>query len=144
VNYAERVQTGRHLPRLREYLCESCRIRREVGEPGELSTWPSRLRLSKIDLDLLLVAAREFEDMSEECVTCHHHGHPGVPCPYHSDGECTCTDYQPVSLEARAVDFIDWIVPEVERETVELRKREAVREKNKAQWEARRLAEALT
>jgi hypothetical protein len=95
-----------------------------------------------MDLDLLLVAAREFEDLSEECATCHHRGHPGASCPDRFDGECTCTDYQPVSLEARAVDFIDWIVPEVERETVELRKREAVREKNKAQWEARRLAEA--
>jgi hypothetical protein len=49
--------------------CQSCGIRRTVGEPRTTETWYLRLReitLNPEQTDLLLVAAAEFSELSEE------------------------------------------------------------------------------
>lgn len=76
------VETGRTLPRHRNYFCESCKVRRAIGEPKPMDNWPSRLSLSQYDLDLLLLAAVEYALLSDEA------------------GE-----YQ------SAIEFVDWVTP---------------------------------
>lgn len=78
-----RTETGRIYPRSRTYQCESCKVRNAIGEPRASDTWPARLHLTEVQLDLLLVAAAEFRDLSIEA---------GEP--------------------VNAIAFLDWIRPD--------------------------------
>jgi hypothetical protein len=79
----QRPTTGRRLPKVANYVCDSCEIRKAIGKPRVNDTWAQRLRLSQAQIDELILAAAEYEDL---CVK--------------SD---TITN---------AVDFIDWVSPE--------------------------------
>ncbi len=57
------VYTGR--TDVRRY-CLGCDQRIKVGEPRGTAAWPSRLRLSREQYELLLVAAAEFSDLSQK------------------------------------------------------------------------------
>jgi hypothetical protein len=57
------VKTGRVDSRR---ACLSCQARIRLGEPHPTSNWAERLRLTKEQTDLLLVAAAEFSELSEE------------------------------------------------------------------------------
>ncbi len=78
------ILTGR--TEARRQLCASCRVRIKVGEPRALDSWPTRLNLSQTQVDLLLVAAAEFRDLSDDA------------------GEY-----------ADAVAFVDWMAPDALR-----------------------------
>lgn len=80
----QQLRTGRLKARTRPLYCESCGVRRTIGEPKARDTWTSRLTLTPEEHDWLLVAAAEFEELSE--------------------------DAQTVS---NAVDFVDWIRKDV-------------------------------
>lgn len=57
------VVTGR--TDIRRY-CLGCDQRIKIGEPHGSEQWPTRLRLSREQYDLLLVAAAEFSDLSQK------------------------------------------------------------------------------
>jgi hypothetical protein len=78
-----RVETGRTYPRLRNYECESCHQRNAIGAPRASDTWPASLSINAKQMDLLLIAAAEFRDLSEEAGE-----HPD------------------------AIDFLDWVRPD--------------------------------
>jgi hypothetical protein len=57
------VKTGRIDTRR---YCMGCQARIRLGDPLPTAQWPERLRLTKEQTDLLLVAAAEFSELSEE------------------------------------------------------------------------------
>lgn len=80
-----KVETGRTLQRHTK-LCEGCNARLTIGEPKAQSdsNWWQRLTLTEEQRDLLLVAAAEYEELSEEAGTI-----------------------------SNAVEYVDWISPSV-------------------------------
>lgn len=77
--------TGRtNGPAHRDSLCHSCEARVKIGEPRARPLWAQRLRLTAEQHDLLLVAAAEYAELSDEA------------------GEYEL-----------AVEFVDWIRPDV-------------------------------
>lgn len=77
------VTTGRNLTRVGN-VCHGCHARIEIGEPKGSDSWPARLSLTKDQVDLLLLAAVEYEEMSEEA--------------QHISNAC---------------EFVDWLAPDV-------------------------------
>lgn len=75
------VNTGRKRVRGN---CPTCEQRRRIGDPGGHFPWSPRLNLTEEQRDLLLIAAAEFEDLSEEA-----------------------------GAFVTAIDFIDWVWPPV-------------------------------
>ena len=63
------VVTGRQKARLTEKLCIGCGMRRSIGDPKPNAIWPQRLSLTPEQVDLILVAAAEFEELSEQAGT---------------------------------------------------------------------------
>lgn len=57
------VQTGRRDARK---LCESCKVRIRVGELRTSEIWPQRLLLTEEQLNLILLAAGEFDRLTDE------------------------------------------------------------------------------
>ena len=57
------VKTGRIDTRR---YCMGCQARMRFGDPKPNANWIERLRLTKEQTDLLLVAAAEFSELSEE------------------------------------------------------------------------------
>lgn len=76
--------TGRVKARSGPLYCATCGMRRLIGEPKARDAWTSQLTLTKREHEWLLVAAAEFEELSEEAQTV-----------------------------SNAVDFIDWIRADV-------------------------------
>jgi hypothetical protein len=79
----DKATTGRTLARTNNYVCESCKVRRALGEPKPNDSWAQRLHLTQLQIDLLLLAATEFELLSEDAGTV-----------------------------SNAVDFVDWCAPD--------------------------------
>src|SRR5262245_6329094 len=82
---AYRASLGREMPR-RKYVCDSCQVRRAVGQPDTNGVWPQRMRsrMDQLDVDNLTAAAAEYRDLCAQT---------GVP--------------------ESVVDFVDWIAPEI-------------------------------
>jgi hypothetical protein len=111
------IETGRIQERASK-LCEGCGTRLTIGAPKAQETWPQRLTLTVDQRDLLLIAAAEYEELSEQAQTI-----------------------------SNAVEFIDWISPSVleeerkrayDAEIREMRKRQHEQVRNQNRRDMRR------
>ena len=75
----EKAPRGRTLGREHQ-RCQGCGMRLTIGEPSPSITWPQRLNLSREQVSLLLEAAAEFEQLSEDA-----------------------------GIVSNAIDFCDWV-----------------------------------
>lgn len=57
------IRTGRERSR---WICPGCHERIMVGEPRATVTWPAQLTLTPDQVKLLLIAAAEYAELSEE------------------------------------------------------------------------------
>jgi hypothetical protein len=67
--YDSKSRVGRSLPRKVTYTCEGCGIRKAIGQPKSKDLWAQQLQLSRVQVDMLLAAAVEFEELSEDAGT---------------------------------------------------------------------------
>lgn len=56
---------GRTLTRASD-RCHSCNARKTVGDPKAIDSWPPSVTLAPAQIRLLLVAAAEYRDLTEE------------------------------------------------------------------------------
>jgi hypothetical protein len=109
------VVTGRTTARPKAARCPGCDARKQYGEPNPNDSWAAGLSLTEKQVDLLLVAAAEFDAFSDECRFCNH-VHLDGPCieidpgptPTDDPVTCECKVYVP-RPPAPMVDFIDWV-----------------------------------
>lgn len=89
---------GRNMAHKRYPRCPSCDARLKFGDPATSSTWPLRIHLEQRQIDVMLAAALEFDQMHREFVEmAERRG-----------------DEKPAT--PTAVDFIDWLTPDALRE----------------------------
>ena len=94
MNAYRRVRSGRtgRCPRCKhEQFCAGCKQAIKFGDPKSLDLWAGRLSLTEDQINLLLVAAAEFEDLHRHYVArARRYDLPIPPAP-------------------TAWDFVDWV-----------------------------------